>query len=124
MPDPDCVFCKIVAGGIPSLKIYEDDVILSFLDIGPLAEGHLLIIPKVHTERLEDTDPETLAHVARQLPRLAKAVLKVTGATDYNLLQNNGRVSGQVVPHVHFHIIPRTASDAIGYRWPASTYAA
>jgi histidine triad (HIT) family protein len=118
----DCVFCKIVAGQIPAFRVHEDDAILAFLDIGPLAEGHLLVIPKEHAERLEDMLPETLVHLAGQLPRLARAVLQVTGATGYNLLQNNGRVSGQVVPHVHFHIIPRSASDALGYRWPASKY--
>lgn len=120
--DPDCIFCKIVAGEIPALRIHEDDTILAFLDIGPLAEGHLLIIPKEHAERLEDTRPETLAHLAGQLPRLARAVLAVTQAAGYNLLQNNGRVSGQEVPHVHFHIIPRASGDGLGYRWLASSY--
>lgn len=122
--DPGCVFCSIVAGKIPALRVYEDDAILSFLDIGPLAEGHLLIIPKSHWERLEETDPEVLAHLARQLPRLAAAVVAVTGAAGYNLLQNNGRVSGQEVPHVHFHIIPRAQGDGLGYRWLASSYPA
>jgi histidine triad (HIT) family protein len=120
--DPDCIFCKIVAGTIPGMRVHEDDTVLAFLDIGPLAEGHLLIIPKPHSERLEDMDPDVLAHLARQLPRLARAVLSVTGASGYNLLQNNGRVSGQEVPHVHFHIIPRATGDGLGYRWLASSY--
>lgn len=118
------MFCKIVAGKIPALRVYENETILAFLDIGPLAEGHLLIIPKAHSERLEDTQPETLAHLARSLPRLARAVLAVTQADGYNLLQNNGRVSGQEVPHVHFHIIPRSGGDGLGYRWVASSYPA
>jgi histidine triad (HIT) family protein len=122
--NPDCVFCKIVAGQIPAMRVYEDDVILSFLDIGPLAEGHLLIIPKEHSERLEGTRPETLAHLAQHLPRLARAVVELTGATGYNLLQNNGRVSGQEVPHVHFHIIPRVQGDGLGYRWLPKPYPA
>ncbi len=121
--DPGCIFCKIVAGQIPATRVYEDDDILAFLDIGPLAEGHLLIIPKEHAERLEGVNPEVLAHLARKLPDFAAAVVKVTGAQGYNLLQNNGRVSGQAVPHVHFHIIPRVESDGLGYRWPASSYA-
>ncbi len=120
--DPNCIFCKIVAGQIPAMKVYEDEAILAFLDIGPLAEGHLLIIPKEHAERLEEVNPDVLAQLARQLPRLARAVLSVTQAAGYNLLQNNGRVSGQEVPHVHFHIIPRAAGDGLGYRWLASKY--
>lgn len=122
--DPDCVFCKIVAGKIPALRVYEDETILAFLDIGPLADGHLLVIPKEHAERLEDSNPDTLSHLAGHLPRLARAVLAVTGAAGYNLLQNNGKVSGQEVPHVHFHIIPRAQGDGLGYRWLASSYPA
>jgi histidine triad (HIT) family protein len=120
--DPNCIFCKIVAGAIPALRVHEDEKILAFLDIGPLAEGHLLIIPKAHSERLEEMEPDVLGHLARQLPRLARAVLSVTGSEGYNLLQNNGRVSGQEVPHVHFHIIPRAPGDGLGYRWLASSY--
>lgn len=122
--DPDCVFCKIVAGKIPALRVHEDETILAFLDIGPLADGHLLVIPKEHAERLEDSNPDTLSHLAGHLPRLARAVLAVTGAAGYNLLQNNGKVSGQEVPHVHFHIIPRAQGDGLGYRWLASSYPA
>lgn len=121
---PDCVFCKIVAGTIPALRVYEDEQILAFLDIGPLAEGHLLVIPKEHAERLDEMNPEVAADLARQLPRLARSVVQVTGAAGYNLLQNNGRVSGQEVLHIHFHIIPRAEGDGLGYRWPASSYAA
>lgn len=120
--DPNCIFCKIVAGAIPALRVYEDDSILAFLDVGPLAEGHLLIVPKTHAERLEEMEPEVLADLARQVPRLAQVVLRVTGAAGYNLLQNNGRVAGQEVPHVHFHIIPRAPGDGLGYRWRASSY--
>lgn len=120
--DPNCIFCKIVAGGIPALRVYEDDRILAFLDIGPLSDGHLLIIPKEHSERLEDTDPDVVGHLASRLPRLAGAVMAVTQAAGYNVLQNNGRVSGQEVPHVHFHIIPRKTGDGLGYRWNPTKY--
>ena len=118
----DCVFCKIVAGQIPSLKLLEDQDCLSFLDVGPLAEGHTLLIPKTHYEKLTDMPDEVVARVMAHLPRLGRAVMRVTGAEGFNLLQNNGKVSGQVVPHVHFHIIPRVAGDALGYRWPAGSY--
>ncbi len=118
----DCIFCKIVAGEIPSLKIYEDEQVLSFLDIGPLAEGHLLVIPKVHYERLDEMKAEDIQAVASVLPRLAKALTEATGAQGYNLLQNTGECAGQVVPHVHFHLIPRMPNDGLGYRWPAKKY--
>lgn len=122
MRDHNCVFCRIVAGEIPCLKIHEDDHILSFLDIGPLAEGHTLVIPKDHVERLEEMAPEHVAAITAHLPRLARAVLEATRAPAYNLLQNNGAESGQVVPHVHFHIIPRFDADGLGYRWNAGKY--
>lgn len=122
MTDPSCIFCKIVAGEIPSMKVAETDAMFAFLDIGPLADGHLLVIPKDHYERLEQMEPAAVAAVTREVPRLARAVLEVTGAPAYNLLQNNGRESGQEVGHVHFHIIPRVAGDGLGYRWNASKY--
>jgi histidine triad (HIT) family protein len=122
MTDPSCVFCRIAKGEIPSLKIFEDAVSLAFLDIGPLSEGHVLIIPKEHFARLEEMAPEEVAAITRHLPRLARAVLAATGANAYNVLQNNGKAAQQSVGHVHFHIIPRKEGDALGYRWPASSY--
>ncbi len=116
------MFCKIVAGEIPSSKVFEDDYCLAFLDIGPLAPGHLLVIPKTHADRLWDLAGQTASAIGAQLPRLARAVMAATGAAGCNILQNNGQVSGQVVEHVHFHIIPRRAEDGLGYRWPAGSY--
>ncbi len=119
----DCIFCKIVAGLIPSLKIYENDYALCFLDIGPLADGHVLVIPKKHYSRLDEMSGDEVAAVARVLPGLADAVVRATGAQGYNILQNNGKVAGQLVDHVHFHIIPRMPEDGLGYRWNAKKYA-
>ncbi|GMU23779.1 MAG: hypothetical histidine triad protein [Phycisphaerae bacterium] len=119
-----CIFCRIVKGEIPSMRVFEDSEVLAFLDVGPLAEGHLLIIPKAHRERLESMTPDEVATVTRHLPRLARAVLKATGAAAYNVLQNNGSVAQQSVGHVHFHIIPRHEGDGLGYRWAASKYPA
>lgn len=114
-----CIFCRVVAGQIPCYKLYEDDTVLAFLDIGPLSPGHCLIIPKPHYATL-DRVPESLAgDCARLLPRLAAAVMRATGAKGWNVLQNNGAVAGQEVGHVHFHIIPRGDGDGLGYRWPA-----
>ncbi len=120
--DSQCVFCKIVAGQIPSVGVLRTDTCMAFLDINPLADGHLLLIPLEHYGRLEDMPPAVVAGLCRHLPGLGRAVSRVTGAEGYNVLQNNGPQAGQVVAHVHFHVIPRTADDGLGYRWPAKSY--
>lgn len=120
--DPTCIFCKIVAGQIPCQKIFEDADTLAFLDIGPLAEGHLLVIPKEHFARLDQMPAELAGRVLAHLPRLSQAVMQATGAPGFNILQNNDKVAQQEVPHVHFHIIPRQASDGLGYRWIKTPY--
>lgn len=118
----DCVFCKIIAGKIPCLKLYEDDAALAFLDIGPLAEGHALLVPKRHVARVEELPTEVLAGLMRPLPALARAVANVVGVEGYNVLVNTGAVAGQVVMHVHVHVIPRKSGDGLGFRWPAGKY--
>jgi len=123
MADPSCVFCKIIAGQVPCTRVFEDDAALVFLDIGPLAEGHLVVVPKQHYLRLEQMAPEAVMAVTRHLPRLGRALMKATGSTAYNVLLNNGPEAGQLVPHVHFHVIPRKAADSLGYRWNAGKYA-
>ncbi len=122
VPAPDCIFCKIIAGQIPSVSVLETQVTLAFMDVGPLAEAHLLVIPKRHYVRLDEMPEEEVRDLTALLPRLARVVLKVTDAAGYNILQNNGRVAGQAVDHVHFHVIPRKESDGLGYRWPAKKY--
>ena len=119
----DCVFCKIATGDIPAVIVLQTPGAVAFLDIAPLAEGHTLLIPKHHYTTIADMPPEDLAHVLHELPRLAQAVISATGAQGFNLLQNNGRAAGQVVEHVHFHIIPRVPADGLGYRWNAGSYA-
>lgn len=118
----DCVFCKIVSGDIRAVTILDTEHAYAFLDIAPLAEGHTLLIPRDHVESLEQMPPEGLARLMRELPRLARTVASATGAEGLNILQNNGRVAGQVVDHVHFHIIPRRSGDGLGYRWNAGAY--
>jgi len=115
----DCVFCKIAAGDIPCTKVYEDEVCLAFLDIGPISSGHTLLIPKKHYETISEMPAAEAAHLAAQLPVLARAVQEAVGAQGINILQNNGAVAGQEVPHVHVHLIPRRPGDGLGYRWPA-----
>ena len=121
---PDCIFCKIAAGQIPCHKLFEQEGYLSFLDIGPLAEGHALLVPKPHYENLTVVPADAWARLIAQVPRLAAAVLEVTGAEGFNLLLNDGLVAGQVVPHVHLHVVPRRAGDSLGYRWNAGSYPA
>jgi histidine triad (HIT) family protein len=121
--DPQCVFCKIVAHEIPAAIVYQDENVVGFLDIGPLAEGHLLVIPKAHFARLHETPAEDCARVATVIPLLGRTLLSVCGAAGFNLLCNDGQVAGQVVTHVHFHLIPRRQGDSLGYRWNAGTYA-
>ncbi len=121
--DPECVFCKIVAGAIPALVVHEDETALAFLDVNPLAPGHVLLVPKDHYAALVDMPPETVGAMTRLLPQLGRAALAVTKAQGFNVLLNNGKVAGQVVEHVHFHVIPRRPDDALGYRWPAGKYA-
>ncbi len=115
----DSIFTKIIKGEIPCHRVFENERVLAFLDITPLSEGHTLVIPKRPAERLEELPEEDAAEIARQLGAIAKRVCDATGAEGYNILQNNGRVSGQEVPHVHFHIIPRRTGDGLGYRWNA-----
>ncbi|MHC4395888.1 MAG: HIT family protein [Planctomycetota bacterium] len=117
-----CIFCKMLAGQIPVTKIYEDEIILAFLDIGPISDGHTLVIPKQHFERLHDCPVELLAQVCSRLGRIAQAVATAMNSEGYNVLCNNGRAGGQIVEHLHFHIIPRNTGDGVFDRWPAYKY--
>eukprot|EP00271_Cylindrocystis_brebissonii_P009319 TRINITY_DN2405_c0_g1_i2.p1 TRINITY_DN2405_c0_g1~~TRINITY_DN2405_c0_g1_i2.p1 ORF type:complete len:156 (-),score=38.15 TRINITY_DN2405_c0_g1_i2:696-1163(-) len=109
----DCIFCKIRDRKIPSYPLLETPHALAFLDAFPMAKGHCLLIPKKHSPFMEDMEPEDAAAVLKELPRLAKALRKATGATGINIVQNNGAPAGQVVFHVHFHLIPRFDGDEL-----------
>jgi histidine triad (HIT) family protein len=122
MGENECIFCKIVAGDIPAAKVYEDDHVLAFLDIGPIHEGHTLVIPKAHYETVADCPPEVMAALAATLPSLAGAVISTITCDGYNILCNNGRAAGQLVGHMHFHIIPRMQHDGVFDKWPAGQY--
>lgn len=113
------IFDKILDGQIPCHKVYEDDHVLAFLDIGPLSRGHTLVIPKERKAHLHELSGEASAAIGRVLPRLCRAVMTATGATEYNVLQNNGPNAHQAVMHVHFHIIPKLGSDGLHIRWDA-----
>lgn len=111
------IFDKILDGEIPCHKVYEDEHVLAFLDVGPLSEGHTLVIPKERKAFLHELSDESAAAIGRVLPRLARAVMKATGAGAYNVLQNNGAEAHQAVFHVHFHIIPRAGEAGLGVGW-------
>ncbi len=113
------LFDKILSGDIPSWKVYEDEHVFAFLDIGPLSDGHTLVIPKERKAMLHQLSDDSAAAIGRVLPRLCRAVLRATGATAYNVLQNNGTEAHQAVHHVHFHIIPKLGNDGLGVGWPA-----
>ena len=122
MSADDCLFCKMVAGQIPVAKIYEDEVVLSFLDISPISDGHTLVIPKQHFEKLHDCPPELLGRVGSRLGKIAGAVTAAMNSDGYNVLCNNGRAAGQHIEHLHFHIIPRNTGDGLFAQWPVYKY--
>src|SRR5258706_13267839 len=103
----ETVFAKILRGEIPCHKVYEDDHVLTFLDVGPLSQGHTLVIPKEPAETLDRLSDEAAAAIGRVLPRLCRPVRQATGVADYNVLQNNGTAAPQAVHTVHFHTIPK-----------------
>jgi histidine triad (HIT) family protein len=119
------IFDRILDGEIPCHRVYEDDHVLAFLDVGPLSEGHTLVIPKERKAYLHELSDDQAAAIGRVLPRLARALMRATGASAYNVLQNNGATAHQAVFHVHFHIIPRRDAGGLGVVWrPGSLDAA
>lgn len=115
------IFDKILDGEIPCHRLYEDEHVLAFLDIGPLSLGHALVIPKERKAHLHLLSDEAAAALGRVLPRLCRALIAATGADDYNVLQNNGRAAGQIVDHVHFHIIPKIGERGLELGWDAGS---
>jgi histidine triad (HIT) family protein len=116
----ETIFSKILRGEIPCHRVYEDEAVLAFLDVNPLSPGHTLVIPKEAKATLDQLSDEASAAIGRVLPRIARAVLAATGATEFNVLQNNGPGAHQAVFHVHFHIIPKTAGAGLGVGWQPS----
>ncbi len=111
----DCVFCAIAAGEIPSFKIYEDDIVLAYLDINPFSKGHTLVIPKVHSAGLLDTGDDVLSAVVSRVKNVAAHLKATLPCEGFNILQNNGEAAGQTVKHLHFHIIPRYAGETLSF---------
>ncbi|MHC4477813.1 MAG: HIT family protein [Planctomycetota bacterium] len=122
MSESDCIFCRIAAGQIPAAKVYEDEVLLAFVDIGPVSDGHTLVVPKEHYERLDDCPAELSGQIGSCLGKIAGAVTAAMNSDGYNVLSNNGVAAGQLVKHLHFHIIPRNNGDGVFNRWPSYKY--
>jgi histidine triad (HIT) family protein len=121
MSEEITIFDRILEGEIPCHKLYEDETVLAFLDIAPLSPGHCLVIPKERAAFLHDLSSASAAAIGAVLPRLARAVMEATGATAYNVLQNNGAEAHQAVFHVHFHIIPKVGEQGLGVGWRTGT---
>ncbi|PWG01049.1 HIT family protein [Levilactobacillus bambusae] len=106
--DPDCVFCKIILGEIPSYTVYEDDVVKAFLDISQGTPGHTLVVPKTHVADIFAYNPELAAAVFSRIPKIANAIRKSNpNIQGMNIVNNNGAVAYQSVFHSHFHLVPR-----------------
>jgi histidine triad (HIT) family protein len=118
----ETIFSKIISGAIPCHRVYEDEHVLAFLDIAPVAPGHTLVIPKEAARTLDELSDDAAAALGRVLPRICRAVKRVTGAAAYNVLQNNEALAHQAVFHVHFHIIPKPDEQrGLGVRWPSAS---
>ncbi len=109
----DCIFCKIVSGEIPAAKIYEDEHTLAFLDVNPNNHGHTLVVPKIHAKNILDISEEALAGMMPAVKKVSKAVFEGMGATGINIAMNNEKPAGQIIFHLHIHIIPRFHDDGL-----------
>ena len=117
MRDPDCLFCKIVAGELPSQIVAEDERTVAFMDINPGTRGHLLVVPRTHTVNLLEADPEDLGATILTAQRMARQITDRLGADGVNLLNSCGAAAWQTVFHLHVHVIPRYADDPLQLPW-------
>jgi histidine triad (HIT) family protein len=113
----DCVFCKIRDGEIPSLRVYEDDRTLCFMDINPLNSGHCLVVTKAHAATIHEAEVADLQAAMATAKRVAGAIREALAPDGLNLLQANGAAAFQSVPHFHLHLIPRWQNDGKGFDW-------
>jgi histidine triad (HIT) family protein len=113
----ECIFCRIAKGEVPSTKLYEDEAVLSFLDISPAAKGHSLVIPKKHYHTLIDVPHGELTGLIKAVQKIGSAMMVATEAEGFNVIQSNMEAAGQVIPHLHFHIIPRKNGDKLDFAW-------
>lgn len=114
-----CIFCKIIKGEIPCAKVYEDEDTIAFLDIAPVNKGHVLVLPKQHYETIVDCPEEIMKKVISSVKKVSESVKKISDGLC--IMVNNFSASGQEVPHIHFHIIPRMNNDGLKH-WPQGKY--
>jgi len=122
MNDSECIFCKIAAGEIPATKILDENQVIAFMDIGPIIKGHVLVIPRDHYPDIISVPPDVLSALIVSARRVAAAQVKALNADGVNIIQNNGRSAGQLVPHFHIHVIPRFNDDGYHFNWNPGKY--
>lgn len=118
----DCIFCKIIAGKIPAAKVYEDEKVISFLDIMPANKGHCLVVPKKHSQTLMEMSDEDITAAIKAAKKVARALSLSFGNGSFNLVMNNGKEAGQLVNHAHIHLIPRFQKDRLRLKWSHLKY--
>ncbi len=111
----DCIFCKIIKGEIPSYKVYEDKFAVAFLDINPLAKGHTLVVSKSHVEHLSEMDPKEVGRLFRAVTEVGHIIMEKMKPEGLNYFVNEGEVAGQIIPHVHCHVVPRNQGDGMKF---------
>ena len=109
----ECIFCKIIDGEIPAIKILDEELVVAFMDINPSSKGHMLVVPKNHAENIFEIPESDLVALMKAVKRCAKAVKKALNAEGITILQLNGKASDQIVPHLHIHVIPRWENDGL-----------
>lgn len=117
MKDENCIFCKILAGEIPSTAVYEDDDFKAILDVNPAARGHVIILPKNHAANIYELPDEDASKIMVVAKKIATAIEKAYHCDGVNILQNNGEAAGQTVFHLHVHVIPRFKGDTVNIGW-------
>ncbi|MEM4153053.1 MAG: HIT family protein [Candidatus Pacearchaeota archaeon] len=118
----DCVFCKIANHELPCYKIYENKDFLAFLDISPINKGHTLLIPKKHFETVLEINEKDFGEMMKLAKKISKAIIKATKADGFEFCINNKKAAGQVIPHLHLHIMPRFNKDGLKFNWPTKKY--
>jgi len=118
MSDGPTIFTRIINGELPCHKVYENEHVFALLDIQPLTRGHVLVVPKEPAPSIDQLSSDSASSLGRVLPLICRSVMKATGTTAYNLIQNNGKEAGMSVPHVHIHIIPRYPNSTHSFVWP------
>jgi histidine triad (HIT) family protein len=120
--DPNCIFCKILSGEIPSMRVLENEFAVAFLDINPINHGHVLLVPRTHHSSIDTLPEDVAAGTAKLLPGLSRAIHLATGSHGLNIIINNGRAAGQTIFHGHWHLVPRFVDDSVNWPWPHTPY--